>query len=102
MKDLFGNELPDINTSLYARTPADLRREKNRKYSRPRGHAAPPGSGPKGETCKTCEHCTVHKGNSRSYTKCDLVKPSNGPATDIRQKDPACSRWEKEEHNVAQ
>lgn len=94
MKDLFGNE---VKESAFARTPEEIRKERNRKYSRPRGHAAPPGSGPEGETCKTCKHCTVYKGNSRNFTKCDLVKKTNGPATDIRQRDPACSRWEKED-----
>lgn len=94
MKDLFGKEIEDKPT---ARTPEEIRRERQRYYSRPRGHAAPPGSGPEGETCKTCKHCTVWLHNTKRFTKCDLVKKTRGPATDIRQRDPACSRWEPEE-----
>jgi hypothetical protein len=61
------------------------------------GYAAVPGTGPKGETCKTCKHCFVRKMYSgKGYTKCELIKETRGRGTDILQKSPACSRWEKE------
>ena len=62
----------------------------------PRGHAGPPGSGPAGETCRTCKHLTRRE-YSKTYLKCALMrhKWSGGTATDIRAKDAACSRWEE-------
>lgn len=58
------------------------------------GYAAPPGSGPAGETCKTCAHRYQRMGGAKSFTKCRLVKATNGKGSDILQKSPACSRWE--------
>ncbi len=49
-----------------------------------RGNAAPRGSGPEGETCKTCVH-SYHYEYAKRYWKCD----------DIRLKWAACARWEK-------
>lgn len=49
------------------------------------------GHGPVGETCRTCGHM-VRKTWNRVYLKCDLWD-SNGPASDIRLKWPACSQW---------
>jgi len=61
------------------------------------GHAAPPGTGPEGETCKTCEHY-VHRpsGSGKVFRKCLLMRRAwtNGPGSDIRAKDPACREWE--------
>lgn len=90
MKDLLGHE---VSEKEFAMTPA----EKRRKYSQPRGYAAPPGTGPKGETCRTCAFACGHRHNAKTYYKCDLIKPTNGAGTDIRLKSPACSRWKKEE-----
>lgn len=59
-----------------------------------RGNAAPIGSGPQGETCKTCIHSYSSEMASR-YWKCDLVKATHSPKTDIRLKWASCSRWEK-------
>lgn len=94
MKDLFGNE---VAVSEFARTHADVRRERARKYSRPRGHAAPPGSGPQGETCGSCANCYRTSTGSKAFHKCKLVKPTHGPATDVRKRDLACSRWVKKD-----
>ena len=60
-----------------------------------RGHAARPGSGPEGETCGSCAHYTLRQ-MSKTYRKCGLTKATwtGGPGSDIRAKDPACSKWE--------
>jgi len=66
-----------------------------RKATRPNGYAAPPGSGPAGETCRTCRHYTYVQCSKR-YLKCALMRPrwTNGPGTDIKARAPACSYWE--------
>lgn len=59
-------------------------------------HAAPPGTGPAGETCGSCAHL-CRKRMSKVYLKCWLTekKWTCGGGTDVRAKDPACSKWEK-------
>jgi hypothetical protein len=60
-----------------------------------RGHAAPPGTGPEGETCKTCRH--LHRNEmAKTYLKCLLMRQhwTGGAKTDVRAKDAACRRWE--------
>lgn len=83
-RDLFGNE---VSVKFGDGVP-----KKNRDT--PKGNAAPIGSGPAGETCKTCRHsyCFTY---AKRYWKCDLVKPTSGAGTDIRLKWAACSRWER-------
>lgn len=58
---------------------------------RQRGHAASPGTGPAGKTCRGCQHYQVFHGR---YRKCALVGRlggwTNSEATDIRAKDAAC------------
>jgi len=59
------------------------------------GHAANPGTGPAGETCRTCKHkAAVH--HARRYWKCGLTRATwtGGPGSDIRLKDPSCRYWE--------
>lgn len=86
MRDIFGNEV----------TEAEARRLMKRKGTQPNGYAAPPGSGPSGETCRTCAHIyRVETGSRKTFRKCALVKPTHGPGTDIRAKAPACRRWER-------
>jgi hypothetical protein len=77
MNDLFGQEI----------------KSEEKKKGQPKGYAYPPGTGPTGETCKTCEHSYRRQGGSNAYFKCDLVPPTNGPGTDIRLKSPACFKW---------
>lgn len=79
MNDIFGNPLPP-----------------DRKGTRPKGFAAPPGTGPAGETCGTCFHI-CHTGNAGKFKKCSLQRHrwTNGTGSDIRSKSPACSRWIK-------
>jgi hypothetical protein len=87
----------DLFAKDSALTPAERRRlqaSHNRSKPRSRGYAAQPGSGPQGETCGSCEHLIRHR-TARSFWKCDLVKWTHGPGTDIRRSTPACSRWEK-------
>jgi hypothetical protein len=66
-----------------------------RKDPRPQGHVMPPGSGPKGETCKSCEHIFRNR-MSKTYLKCGLNQAywTGGPKSDIRAGDAACSKWE--------
>jgi hypothetical protein len=49
-----------------------------------------------GHTCGECDHC-CSKRWSRVYYKCEEWKDSNGPATDIRLKWPACAKFKPEE-----
>lgn len=64
---------------------------------------APIGSGPEGETCRSCQH-KVATGNSdrRVYLKCELMRKcwTHGPGTDIRAGWPACSHWEPKAQEV--
>jgi hypothetical protein len=58
-------------------------------------YADAPGTGPQGETCRSCRHlCRVNLGNT--YLKCGLTRQwwTGGGATDIKARAPACSKWE--------
>ena len=79
-------------TTLGGETVTVKRRGKH--YVEPRGYAMPPGTGPKGETCKTCAHIVrEHRGKFR---KCGMnrAKWTRGPGTDILAGALACSKWE--------
>ena len=93
-RDLFGAEIPSPRPG--ARTDAERKRERRRAAEKPRGYAAPPGSGPAGETCKSCRHSYRRDGANRNFWKCDLIRATKGPGTDIRVSSPACSRWEQQ------
>lgn len=90
VKDLWGNDI------VYAEPVAEEVGQK-KKTTRPNGYAAQPGSGPSGETCKTCEHYArmVHV----RYRKCLLVRDNwtRGPGTDVLAKSPACAFWKRKE-----
>lgn len=58
------------------------------------GYAARPGSGPAGETCKTCRHFRRVKHHDKTYLKCNLVEWTHGAGTDIKASAEACRRWE--------
>ncbi len=60
------------------------------------GYAAKPGTGPEGETCKTCQHCSNQGTYNRSFYKCNLMKAgwTHSVKTDIKLKSPACAKWE--------
>jgi hypothetical protein len=60
------------------------------------GYAAIPGTGPKNETCGTCDHCYFTRSVSgKRFNKCDLVKETHGSGTDIRRKSQACWHFVK-------
>lgn len=68
---------------------------KARRLSHKRGHAAPPGTGPVGETCGSCWHLDrVQMG--KTYLKCGRMRAhwTGGEATDVRAGDAACHKWE--------
>jgi hypothetical protein len=72
-------------------------RKKVRNSNQPRGHAWRPGTGPAGETCKSCRHLTrVRSKGGNVFRKCGLMRThwTHGPGSDIRAKDPACRHWE--------
>jgi hypothetical protein len=82
MTDLFGEEVVLIAKATGKRVT---------------GYAAPPGTGPAGETCKTCEHFWRKRGHSKVYRKCGHPKAhrSNCTATDIKASALACRLWER-------
>lgn len=90
--DLFGEPIKREG----AMTDAERKRARRRAAERPKGYAAPPGSGPQGETCGSCAHHTTRE-YAKTYHKCALIKATKGPGTDIRVRSPACSRWAKPE-----
>ena len=84
--DLFG-----LDRAL---TPAE-RKKLKRRDPIPHGHAAIPGTGPEGETCRTCRHLERRE-FAKTYLKCGLMRSywTGGGGSDVRAKDPACRRWE--------
>ncbi len=76
---------------------AAIDRAKGRKSLGRQGHAADPGSGPEGETCRTCRHLTRIR-HSRMYLKCELMRKhwTGGKGSDVRSGDPACREWERD------
>lgn len=66
---------------------------KAKRSNAAKGYPANPGSGPQGETCRTCQHSTCVPYRSRNYWKCGLLKAhwTRGLGSDIRLKSPACS-----------
>lgn len=87
---------PDKQLSLDVgpahRTPGPVR---GKHYVEPRGYAAKPGTGPKGETCGSCKHKT--SGFRRRFPKCILTRAcwTHARRTDILVGADACEKWEK-------
>jgi hypothetical protein len=78
-----------------ALTPAERRALFKTPARQNAGYAATPGSGPAGETCRTCKH--LHRKRlAGTYLKCGLMSAvwTGGAATDVKAGSPACSRWE--------
>lgn len=92
MKDLFGNEIAEKIVLL-------SKNGKVKRITKAKGYAYPPGTGPAGETCKTCKHSCRVSGGSKAYWKCGLLRSvwTHGPGSDIKVKAPACKKWEKDE-----
>jgi hypothetical protein len=81
-----------------AMTPAERRLLNVKLRSKKRGHMAPPGTGPKGETCGSCRHL-YRNHMAKTYLKCELnrAKWTGGGGTDVRARDEACSHWKPKE-----
>lgn len=79
-------------------TPAERKRMQRRAGEIPRGHAAPPGTGPEGESCRTCAHL-VRITRSKAWHKCAASRRiwTHSRRTDVRVSDPACSFWQARE-----
>lgn len=89
MKDLFGADVPE--PAPVALTSGG---RPKRKPTPKRGHARPPGTGPAGETCGSCQHIARRQW-AGTYMKCALnqAKWTRGPGSDVRARDPACEKW---------
>lgn len=70
------------------------------KRRQPKGNPSPIGSGPAGETCRTCVH-SYCRSFAKTYWKCARTKATSGPGSDIRLKWQACSQWQKKEEGKA-
>jgi len=58
-------------------------------------YAVTRGAGPAGYTCATCAYLLVNEMYSgKRFFKCGKSPVTGGPGTDIRKKDPACSKYE--------
>ena len=70
-------------------------------YVQPWGYYAPPGTGPVGETCKTCAHICVRGFVAGRYLKCLRArgKWTGGRKSDILAGSPACSGWQPSEQH---
>lgn len=79
-------------TDLFADMPEHAAPDKPVKQ---RGlYAALPGTGPAGETCRTCGNLNGHT-MSRRYYKCLLTRAkwTGGAGSDVKVRSPACSKW---------
>lgn len=85
MRDMFGNEV----------AIEEARRRKSLKSTPKKGYSAPPGTGPSGETCKTCKHLYRNR-MAKTYLKCELMRSAwtGGAGTDVLASAPACRNWE--------
>lgn len=63
-------------------------------YVRPRGYAAPPGTGPDGQCCGTCKWAVRHRRWSKCHHPIRRYLNTAGSATDILLRTAACSKWE--------
>lgn len=69
---------------------------RGKHYVEPRGYADKPGTGPAGETCKSCKHSYRGGTGQRGFPKCELTRAchTSSRRTDILMRAPACSKWE--------
>jgi hypothetical protein len=77
--------------------PIKLQPSHGKHYVQPRGYVCPPGTGPRGETCRTCKNANRMRGGSKRWIKCGLNRArwTGGRATDILARSPACRKWER-------
>ena len=75
-------------------TPAQ--RKRLQKVTKKNGYAAPPGGGPRGETCGSCEYLFRNR-LQKTYLKCELMRAhwTGGAGTDVKARAPACREWKR-------
>jgi hypothetical protein len=76
-------------------TASEQPRPKHWKREGENATPSPIGSGPPGETCKTCIHDTKLDYHGKTYHKCGLMQKhwTHGGASDIKLRWAACSHW---------
>lgn len=86
--------MSDLLFKEMALTPEERKGIFRSKKPRKTGHAGIPGSGPKGEFCRTCAHL-YRKNMAKTYLKCSLMRAhwTGGGGSDVKARDPACSAW---------
>lgn len=87
---------------LFTGKPEKPRIEHVRNPTKPNGYAMRPGTGPSGETCSTCAHCRQRCNTKNAYYKCWLTYGNwtNGRASDVLLRSPACAKWESGKPSV--
>lgn len=92
--DLFGHRPVIADKPLTLADLLERKRAKRRASETPNGYYAAPGTGPAGETCKTCRHAERHQ-SSKAWWKCGKNPRQTGSRrTDILLRSPACIGWE--------
>lgn len=68
---------------------------RGKHYVEPRGYADKPGTGPAGETCKSCQHSYSGGTGRGGFPKCALTRAchTSSRRTDILMGAAACSKW---------
>jgi hypothetical protein len=87
----------NLETDLFGLAPVQPPPKKGRSAQKS-GYAALPGTGPEGETCKTCAHyVSTCPGGRKRFPKCGLMRSrwTHGQGTDIKAGSPACREWRK-------
>jgi hypothetical protein len=71
--------------------------QRGKHYIQPKGYAFPPGTGPRGETCRTGKNKLSVRVGNRRVPKCQLAQLNwtHSRRTDILVSSPACQYWEK-------
>ena len=92
MSDLLGRPIIPDGPAM---TLKERRKLKGRAKEVARGYPSPPGTGPAGETCKTCAHAVAVR-MSKTYWKCARIRDrwTGGRGTDILVGSPACRGWD--------
>lgn len=90
-------QLTMLDGRLTAEDMVERKRAKRRASETPNGYYARPGSGPEGETCKTCKH-KVRLEMAKAWWKCGKARNiwTHSRRTDILLRAPACTGWERE------
>ena len=97
--DIPGNRpasIPELPIFDRVMTPSE-RKKLFRAFLPKKGlYAGVPGSGPDGETCRTCSHKDYAGGCAGVFIKCGLMRArwTRGGGTDIKAGTPACEKWE--------